>query len=128
MSPRLGAPPSSTRCFARPARVERRALALASAPNLECADTESEALHPNDVAGAQVVAPGSHTQEETARHARLAPELRLPVFEWYTPLWAAVQAMLAGRYNDFQRLSGEAAPGRAACRGPQRRAVRRHGA
>ena len=47
-------------------------------------------------------------QEETARHARLAEELRLPVFQWYTPLWAAVQAMLAGRYDDLERLSAEA--------------------
>ena len=46
--------------------------------------------------------------EETARHARLAEELRLPVFQWYTPLWAAVQAMLAGRYDDLERLSAEA--------------------
>jgi len=47
-------------------------------------------------------------REETARHARLAEELRLPVFQWYTPLWAAVQAMLAGRYDDVERLSAEA--------------------
>jgi tetratricopeptide (TPR) repeat protein len=42
--------------------------------------------------------------EEVARHARLAEELRLPTFEWYTPLWAAVEAMLAGRYDDAERL------------------------
>jgi DNA-binding SARP family transcriptional activator/tetratricopeptide (TPR) repeat protein len=47
-------------------------------------------------------------QEETTRHARLAEELRLPVFQWYTPLWAAVRAMLAGRYDDVERLSAEA--------------------
>ena len=47
-------------------------------------------------------------REETARHARLAEELRLPVFQWYTPLWAAVEAMLAGRYDDVERLSAEA--------------------
>jgi hypothetical protein len=47
-------------------------------------------------------------EEETARHTRLAEELRLPVFQWYTPLWAAVQAMLAGRYDDLERLSAEA--------------------
>jgi hypothetical protein len=47
-------------------------------------------------------------REETARHARLADELRLPVFQWYTPLWAAVEAMLAGRYDDVERLSAEA--------------------
>lgn len=45
---------------------------------------------------------------EIARHARLANELRLPVFRWYTPLWAAVDAMLAGRYDDAERLSAEA--------------------
>ena len=31
-------------------------------------------------------------REEAARHARLADELRLPSFQWYTPLWAAVEA------------------------------------
>ena len=47
-------------------------------------------------------------EEERARHAQMAEELRLPVFQWYTPLWAAVQAMLAGRYDDLERLSAEA--------------------
>ncbi len=47
-------------------------------------------------------------REETARHARLADELRLPAFQWYTPLWAAVEAMLAGRHDDVERLSAEA--------------------
>jgi tetratricopeptide (TPR) repeat protein len=46
--------------------------------------------------------------EETARHARLAAELRLPAFEWYTPLWAAMEATLTGRYEDAERLSAEA--------------------
>jgi DNA-binding SARP family transcriptional activator/tetratricopeptide (TPR) repeat protein len=46
--------------------------------------------------------------EETARHARLAEELRLPAFQWYTPLWAAVQAMLGGRFDAVERLSAEA--------------------
>jgi DNA-binding SARP family transcriptional activator len=47
-------------------------------------------------------------REETARHARLADELRLPVYQWYTPLWAATEAMLAGRYDEAERLSTEA--------------------
>ena len=47
-------------------------------------------------------------REETARHARLAAELRLPSFEWYTPLWAAVDAMLAGRSEDAEALCLEA--------------------
>jgi DNA-binding SARP family transcriptional activator len=47
-------------------------------------------------------------REETARHARLAAELRLPAFEWYTPLWAAMEATLTGRYEDAERLSAEA--------------------
>ncbi len=47
-------------------------------------------------------------REETERHARLAAELRLPAFEWYTPLWAATDAMLAGRFEDTERLSLEA--------------------
>jgi tetratricopeptide (TPR) repeat protein len=47
-------------------------------------------------------------REEIARHARLAAELRLPAFEWYTPLWAATEAMLAGRTDDVERLTHEA--------------------
>ncbi|HUA05925.1 MAG TPA: AAA family ATPase [Solirubrobacteraceae bacterium] len=47
-------------------------------------------------------------REEAERHARLAAELRLPSFEWYTPLWAATDAMLAGRSEDAERLSREA--------------------
>ncbi|MFL5831839.1 MAG: ATP-binding protein [Solirubrobacteraceae bacterium] len=47
-------------------------------------------------------------RRETARHARLAEELRLPVFQWYTLLWSAVDAMLAGRYDEVDRLSAEA--------------------
>jgi DNA-binding SARP family transcriptional activator len=47
-------------------------------------------------------------REEAAHHARLAEELRLPTFQWYTPLWAATEAMLAGRYKDAERLTAEA--------------------
>jgi DNA-binding SARP family transcriptional activator len=47
-------------------------------------------------------------REETAQHARLADELRLPVYQWYTPLWAATEAMLAGRYEEAERMSAEA--------------------
>ena len=47
-------------------------------------------------------------REEVARHARLAEELRLPAFEWYTPLWAAVEAMLAGQYDEAERLTAAA--------------------
>ena len=53
-------------------------------------------------------------REEMARHARLADELRLPVFQWYTPLWAAVEAMLARRLR--RRPSGwPPRRGRRAC-------------
>jgi DNA-binding SARP family transcriptional activator len=47
-------------------------------------------------------------REEVTRHARLADELRLPAFTWYAPLWAAVDAMLAGRYDEAERLASEA--------------------
>ena len=47
-------------------------------------------------------------REEMARHARLADELRLPSFQWYTPLWAAVEAVLAGRFAEAERLTAEA--------------------
>lgn len=47
-------------------------------------------------------------REEAARHTRLAAELRLPSFQWYTPLWAAVDALLAGRYEHAEQLVAEA--------------------
>jgi DNA-binding SARP family transcriptional activator/tetratricopeptide (TPR) repeat protein len=47
-------------------------------------------------------------REEVARHAQLAEDLRLPAFQWYTPLWAAVEAMLAGRYDEAERLASDA--------------------
>ena len=47
-------------------------------------------------------------REEVRRHARLADELRLTAFQWYTPLWAGVNAMLAGHYDDAERLAAEA--------------------
>jgi DNA-binding SARP family transcriptional activator/tetratricopeptide (TPR) repeat protein len=47
-------------------------------------------------------------REEVRRHGRLANELRLPAFQWYTPLWAAVDAMLAGRFEEAERLIAEA--------------------
>ena len=46
---------------------------------------------------------------EVRRHGRLADELRLPTFQWYTPLWQAVDAMLAGRFAQADRLRLEAA-------------------
>jgi DNA-binding SARP family transcriptional activator/tetratricopeptide (TPR) repeat protein len=47
-------------------------------------------------------------REEVLRHARLAEELRLAAFQWYTPLWTSVDAMLAGRYDEAERLTAEA--------------------
>ncbi|HEX6460787.1 MAG TPA: AAA family ATPase [Thermoleophilaceae bacterium] len=52
---------------------------------------------------------------EMARHGELAQELRLPAFEWYTPLWAGLLATLAGRFEEAEPLLAEAeqAGGRA---------------
>ena len=47
-------------------------------------------------------------REEVARHARLADELRLPSFQWYTPLWSAVEALLAGRFEEADGLAAAA--------------------
>ena len=47
-------------------------------------------------------------RDEIARHARLADELRLPSFQWYTPLWAATAAALAGCFADAERLIAQA--------------------
>jgi tetratricopeptide (TPR) repeat protein len=45
---------------------------------------------------------------ELAIHARLADELRDPLHLWYVPLYQANRAMLEGRMDDAERLSGEA--------------------
>ncbi len=47
-------------------------------------------------------------RKEIARHARMADELRLPSFQWYTPLWAATEAAAAGRWAEAERLRLEA--------------------
>jgi DNA-binding SARP family transcriptional activator len=47
-------------------------------------------------------------RDEIARHARMADELRLPSFQWYTPLWAATEAALDGRWAEAERLRLEA--------------------
>jgi DNA-binding SARP family transcriptional activator len=47
-------------------------------------------------------------RQEVSRHSQLAEELRLPAFQWYTPLWAAIEATLAGRYDDADRLTSAA--------------------
>jgi tetratricopeptide (TPR) repeat protein len=41
---------------------------------------------------------------EVARHRALADELRLPAFAWYAPLWAAVDALHAGNFEQAARL------------------------
>ena len=112
----------------RPDRVEER-LAVADemiAAAREAGDRHAELQGHNwRVADLFELGDMAAWREETARHARLAEELRLPAFEWYTPLWAADGAMLAGRYDDVERLSAEAEAGRPARRRSQRRAVRR---
>ncbi|WP_028065661.1 ATP-binding protein [Solirubrobacter soli] len=52
---------------------------------------------------------------EVRRHGELAAELKLPLYEWYTPLWAAVDALHAGRYDTAAELREQArdAGGRA---------------
>jgi tetratricopeptide (TPR) repeat protein len=41
---------------------------------------------------------------EVARHGELAARLRMPAFTWYTPLWAAVEAVHAGRWAQAAEL------------------------
>jgi hypothetical protein len=95
----------------RPDRVEER-LAVAGdmiAAARDAGDRHAELqAHNWRVADLFELGDMSAWEEETARHARLAEELRLPVFQWYTPLWASVRAMLAGRYDDAERLCAEA--------------------
>jgi class 3 adenylate cyclase/tetratricopeptide (TPR) repeat protein len=48
------------------------------------------------------------TEAEIVEHDRLARELMLPGFLWYTPLWRAAQAMLVGRFEAAETLLAEA--------------------
>jgi tetratricopeptide (TPR) repeat protein len=41
---------------------------------------------------------------EVARHGELAARLRMPTYTWYTPLWAAVEAVHAGRWEEAAEL------------------------
>jgi tetratricopeptide (TPR) repeat protein len=45
---------------------------------------------------------------EIVEHDRLAHELMLPGFIWYTPLWRAAQAILAGRFDEGRELLDDA--------------------
>jgi hypothetical protein len=41
---------------------------------------------------------------EVRRHAELATRLRMPAFTWYAPMWAAADALHAGRYAEAAEL------------------------
>jgi tetratricopeptide (TPR) repeat protein len=43
-------------------------------------------------------------REEVRRHGELAARLRMPAYTWYTPLWAGVDAVHAGRYEEAREL------------------------
>lgn len=47
-------------------------------------------------------------RREVARHGALAAALRLPAFSWYTPLWAAADALCAGRFEEAAALREQA--------------------
>jgi RecA/RadA recombinase len=95
----------------RPDRLEQR-LAVTTemiAAALEAGDRQAELQARNwRVADLFELGDTMAWRAEAERHARLAAELRLPAFEWYTPLWAATDAMLAGRSEDVEHLCQEA--------------------
>ena len=62
----------------------------------------------------------SEWRAETARHGALAAELRVPAYTWYTPLWAAVDALHAGRFDEA--ASSASRPGARARRAGDRNA------
>jgi DNA-binding SARP family transcriptional activator len=47
-------------------------------------------------------------RREIAEHERLADELRLPGYQWWSPMWRAMLAFLEGRLADAERLRAEA--------------------
>jgi DNA-binding SARP family transcriptional activator/tetratricopeptide (TPR) repeat protein len=95
----------------RPDRIEERlAVADEMTAAARAADDRHAELQAHNWRVCDLFELGDMTawREEAARHARLADELRLPAFQWYTPLWAAVEAVLAGRYEQGERLAAEA--------------------
>jgi DNA-binding SARP family transcriptional activator/tetratricopeptide (TPR) repeat protein len=95
----------------RPDRVEER---LAAAADMIVAAREAGERHTElqarnwRVADLFELGDMPAWREEVRRHARLADELRLPTFQWYAPLWAAVDATLAGSFEEAERLTAEA--------------------
>ncbi|HEY7621278.1 MAG TPA: AAA family ATPase [Solirubrobacteraceae bacterium] len=47
-------------------------------------------------------------RREIDEHGRLADDLRLPGYQWWTPMWGAMLAFLEGRLQDAERLRAEA--------------------
>jgi hypothetical protein len=47
-------------------------------------------------------------RDTVEEHVDLADEFALPAYQWYGPLWRAVDATLAGRYDEAERLGDEA--------------------
>jgi DNA-binding SARP family transcriptional activator len=95
----------------RPDRVEERVAVAGEMIAAARAAGESHAeLQACNWLAADLFELGDMTawREQTARHAQLADELRLPAFQWYTPLWAAIEAMLAGRFTEMERLCSDA--------------------
>ncbi len=95
----------------RPDRVAERMAVACEMINAACAAGDRHAelqAHNWRVVDLFELGDMAAWRAELARHARLAEELRLPAFQWYTPLWAAVQAMLAGHHEDADGLSFEA--------------------
>jgi DNA-binding SARP family transcriptional activator len=95
----------------RPDRVEQRLAAAAEM--IEAAQDSRERhaeLQARNWRAADLFELGDMPafRDEAARHARLADELRLPTFQWYTPLWKAGEALLAGRYGEAELLADEA--------------------
>jgi DNA-binding SARP family transcriptional activator len=95
----------------RPDRLEER---LAAAADMIAAARESGERHAElqarnwRVADLFELGDMPAFRAEAAHHARLADELRLPAFQWYAPLWAAVEALLAGRFEAADALAAEA--------------------
>ena len=50
----------------------------------------------------------AQADEEIAAHAALAEQLRDPGHRWYAAVWRATRAQFEGRFDDAERLAGEA--------------------
>jgi DNA-binding SARP family transcriptional activator len=89
---------------------ERLALADEMVERAEAAGDRERALQGRNWRVLDLLERGdiAAARREIDEHGRLADELRLPGYQWWTPMWGAMLAFLEGRLDDARELREEA--------------------